>query len=140
MFYFHFYPQNPGSPLYYYWVINRLSLLGDKRVAIIGGQTGCPYWGTNGFPYWWTNSLPLLGDKLVALIGGQTDCHYWGINRLPLLGDKQVALIEGQTSSPLKDKQVLHLCFHIFYTEKVDLCMFNMSDQLSLTPFTVIGL
>ncbi len=79
---------------------NRLSLLrekhvafwGDKQVHLIGGQTCCPYRGTN--------RLSLFGDKQVALIGGQTCCPYWGINRLPLLGDKQVALIGGQTSRP----------------------------------------
>ena len=74
------------------WRINRLLLLGDKQVALIGGQTGCPCWGTN--------RLSLLGDKQVALIGGQTGCPYWGTNRLPLLGDKQVALIGGQTWCP----------------------------------------
>ena len=49
-----------------YWGTNRLPLLGDKQVELIGGQTGwCPYWGTN--------RLPLLG-------GGQTRCPYWGTN------------------------------------------------------------
>ncbi len=60
--------------------MNKLLLQRDKQVVLIGGQTGCPYWGTN--------KLPLLGDKQVDLIGGQTGCHYWGTNRLPLLGDK----------------------------------------------------
>ncbi len=46
-------------------VKNRLPFLGDKQVALIGGQTGCPYWGTN--------RLPLLGDKQVALFEGHTN-------------------------------------------------------------------
>ncbi len=36
------------------------SVLRDKQVALIGAQTGCPYWGTN--------RLPLLRDKQVVLI------------------------------------------------------------------------
>ncbi len=80
-------------------------MLRDKQVALFGGQTECPYWGTN--------RMPLLGDKQDALIRGQTACPYiWDKhivltegqtgcpNRLPLLADKQVAqaaLIEGQT-------------------------------------------
>ena len=43
---------------------------GDTQVALIEGQTCCPYWGTN--------RLPLLRDKQVGLSGGQTDCPYWG--------------------------------------------------------------
>ena len=35
--------------------------------ALIGGQTGWPYWGTN--------RMPVLGDKQVALIRGQTGRH-----------------------------------------------------------------
>ena len=38
----------------------------------IGGQTGCPYWGTN--------RMSLSRNKQVTLIGGQTD--------FSLLGDK----------------------------------------------------
>ena len=53
----------------------------DKQVALIGGQTGSPYWGTK--------RLPLLGDKQVALIGGQTGSPYWGTNREPILREKQ---------------------------------------------------
>ncbi len=43
---------------------DRLPLLTDKQVALIGGQTGCPYWSTN--------SLTLLGDKQLDLFEGQT--------------------------------------------------------------------
>ena len=68
---------------------NVYCVLRDKQVDLIGGQTGCPYWGTN--------RLPLLGDKQVALIGGQTGFPYCGINRFPVLGEKQVARIGGQT-------------------------------------------
>ncbi len=41
----------------------------EKQVALLGGQTGCLYWGTN--------RLPLLGDKQVALIGGQQVATIW---------------------------------------------------------------
>ena len=34
--------------------------MGDKRLVILGGQTG----------YWGTNRLPLLVDKHIALIEG----------------------------------------------------------------------
>ena len=43
-------------------VTNRMALLGDKQVALVGGQPGCLYWGTG--------RLPLLGDKQVVLVGG----------------------------------------------------------------------
>ncbi len=53
---------------------------GSKQIALTGGQTAYPYWGTN--------KLPLLGDKQVALIGGQIALiggqigrPYWGTNR-----------------------------------------------------------
>ena len=72
--------------------------MGDKQVAVIGGQTGCPYWGTT--------RLPFLGDKQAALFGGQTGCPYWGTNNLSLLGDKQVALIWEQTGCPFGDNRV----------------------------------
>ena len=49
-----------------YRVTNKLPLLGDKQVALIGEQTACPF-GV-------TNKLSLLGDKQVALIGGHTGC------------------------------------------------------------------
>ena len=82
----------------------RLSLLikvlsGDKQVTLIGGQTGCPYWGTNRLPLLGDKQDALIGGQLeqiahiggqtteVALIGGQTGCPNWGRNRLPLLGD-----------------------------------------------------
>ena len=55
---------------------NRLSLFGDKHVVLIWGQTGCPYWGQTGYPYLGTNRLSLFGDKQVSLIGGQTGCPY----------------------------------------------------------------
>ena len=56
---------------------NVCCVLRDKQVALIEGQTICPYWGTN--------RLPLLKDKQSALIGGQTGCPYWGTNKLPFL-------------------------------------------------------
>ena len=30
--------------------MNKLLLQRDKQVVLIGGQTGCPYWGTNCLP------------------------------------------------------------------------------------------
>ena len=72
-----------------YWGTNSLPLLGDKWDVLIGGQTGCPYWGQAGWPYWGTNGMSLLGDKQVAL-------------RLQLLRAKQVIHnIGGQTGCPL---------------------------------------
>ena len=68
-----------------------MPLLGDKQIALIGRQTGSPYWGRN--------RLPLLGDKQVTLIGGQTGYPYLGNRQLALIeGDKQVACVEGQIS------------------------------------------
>ncbi len=94
-----------------------------EQVALIGGQTGCPYWGTNRLPFWadkqvaliggqigcpfeLTNRLPLLGDKQVALLGWQTCCPYWGTNRLPLLRDKQIAFI-GETNRLLSEEWII---------------------------------
>ena len=57
--------------------------MGEKQVALIGGQTNCPSW--------WSNRLSLFGDKQDILIGGQTGCPYLETNRMSLLGDKQVA-------------------------------------------------
>ena len=71
-------------------------MLRDKQDVLTGGQTGCPYWGTDKLPLLGdkqaaltreTNKLPLLGNKQTALTGET--------NRLPLLGDRQVALILG---------------------------------------------
>ena len=53
-------------------------LQGGTQAPIVGGQTGCPYLGTNRQP---------------SVFGGQAGSPYWGTNRLPLLVDKEVALI-----------------------------------------------
>ena len=77
-----------------------MSLLRDKQVALIGEQTGCPYWRTTGCPYWGTNRMSLLGGKQVVLFEGQMGCLYWESDRMSLLGVKQVALIGWQTGCP----------------------------------------
>ena len=54
------------------------SLLANKQVALIGGQTGSAYY-------------PLLADKQVDLIGRQAGWPYWETNR-QILGNKQVEM------------------------------------------------
>ena len=65
-------------------------LLRNKQVALIGGETGCPYRGTNRYNGGQTGILgeeqvALTGEKQAARIGGQTGCPFGGTNRMFLL-------------------------------------------------------
>ncbi len=61
-----------------------MSILWDKQLVHIEGQTTCPFWGTN--------SLSLLRDKQLVLFQGQPACPYWGTSSLSFWGDKQLLL------------------------------------------------
>ena len=79
---------------------NRFARLGDNQFVLVGGQTGCLYWGTN--------ILPLLGDNRGALIGGQM----WD-NQDDLIGEQnRTALMDGLIGvALLGDKHVPYASF-----------------------------
>ena len=74
--------------------------LGDEEVALIGGQTGCLYWGTNRLLLLW-NKQVAWGCKQVALIRIQVDSIlYWGQIGAIILEEKRVAFSGRLTGCP----------------------------------------